>query len=129
MKKSQKQAIAIGAGAALAAAAAGIYFFGGKRGAKNRKKVSAWAEKAKREALAELRKVKTVSKQSYNKTVDEVMKRYKQAKRLDPAELTALASELKSHWNSISKELGKAGSKIRRVARKPAKKKSARKKI
>jgi len=130
MKKSQKQALAIGASAAaVAAAAAGVYLFSGKRGAKNRKKIGAFANKAKREVASELKKIKKLSKQSYSATVDQVMKRYKQAKRMNPDEIMAVANELKGSWNAIAKEVSKASKKVVKALpkKKAAKKKSAKK--
>lgn len=113
MNKTQKK-IAVGAGitALAAAAAAGTYFFAGKRGAKNRAKVSKWADAAKQDVVKQLRGVKQVSKDSYNAAVDAVMGNYKKLQKIKPAEVVALASELKGHWNNISRELQTAGKKI-----------------
>nr|MDQ3018641.1 hypothetical protein [bacterium] len=66
MKKSQKQALAVGAGlAGLAAAATGVYFMTGKH-AKNRKKVSKWAEDMQKEVVNELGKAGKTSQAVYN---------------------------------------------------------------
>ncbi len=76
MKKSQKQAIAIGAGvAALAAAATGVYFMTGKN-AKNRKKVAKWMGDMQKDVVQELNKAGKASQAVYNKTVDTVAKNY-----------------------------------------------------
>lgn len=122
MKKSQKKAIAIGSGvAALAAAAAGAYFFTGKRGVKNRKKVAGWASKAKREVMSEMNNMEKVSKQTYDKTVDKVLKNYKSMKNVDAKELMDMAKELKGHWNSISSEISKVRKNVVKVVPKVAK--------
>lgn len=141
MKKGQKQALAIGAGiAALAAAAAGTYFFAGKDGAKNRAKVSAWAEKAKKEVIKDMHKLQDVSKKTYDATVDTILDKYHDLKNVDSGDVKALAKELKTHWKSISghlkegtatavktvKKAVKAGKAV--VASKPAKKAAAKKK-
>ncbi len=116
MKKAQKQAIAIGSGvAALAAAAAGAYFFAGKHGAKNRKKVANWADKAKRDVMGEMNNMQKVTKQTYHKTVDNVLKNYKALKNVDAAEVAAMATELKGHWDAISAEMNKARKNVVRV--------------
>lgn len=130
MKKGQKQALAIGAGAAaLAAAAAGVYFLTGKRGAKNRKKVAVWADKAKKEVVSELKGLQKVSKQTYNKAVDEVTKRYKQVKNIDPADVMMMANELKGNWDAIAREISNATKKVTKSLpkKKVAKKKSTKK--
>lgn len=116
MKKSQKKAIAVGAGVtALAAAAAGAYFFTGKRGVKNRKKVSGWANSAKKEVMSEMHKMEKVSKEGYHSAVDSVMKKYKAMKNVDNKELAAMAHELKGHWDAISREVSKARTKVVKV--------------
>jgi hypothetical protein len=116
MKKSQKKAVAVGAGvAALAAAAAGAYFFTGKRGVKNRKKVSTWTANAKRDVMKEMGKMKKVSKDTYNKTVDTVLANYKNVKNIDKKELATVTNELKGHWNAIAGEVEKARKQVARV--------------
>jgi hypothetical protein len=128
MKKSQKQAVAVGASvAALAAAAAGAYFFTGKKGAKNRKKVASWVGNAKRDVQAELNNMEKVSKQAYNKAVDNVLKNYRSMKNVNTAELTAMASELKGHWDNIASEVEKARKQVVRVM--PTAKKSQARKV
>ncbi len=120
MKKSQKKAVAVGAGVAtLAAAAAGAYFFAGKKGAKNRKKVSTWTSKAKREVMSEVGKMKNVSKQTYNKTVDSVLGNYKNIKNVDTKELMAVTNELKGHWDAIAGEVERARKQVARVLPQP----------
>ena len=128
MKKTQKKAIAIGAGiTALAAAAAGTYFFAGKGGAKNRKKVSTWASKAKKEVMSEVAQMEKMSKQAYNSAVDNVMKNYKSMKNVDSKDVTAMAKEMKGHWDSIAKEVTAMTKKVTKVI--PRAKKSIAKKV
>ena len=118
-KKSSAGKVAAGLGvAALAAGAAAAYFFTGKGGKQNRKKVSAWAHKAKQEVVRDLKKMKTVSKAAYHKTSQEVLAKYKQAKNIDPKELTELGNELKGHWNKISKDIAKLGAKGKTAVKK-----------
>jgi hypothetical protein len=125
MKKTQKKAIGIAAGAAtLAAGAAALYFFSGKDGAKNRKKVGTWAQKFKKDVLHEMTNLQSTSKKSYHGAVDTVTMRYKALKKIEPSELAVLAKELKGHWDRISKELGSAKTKVQRSVKKAAPKKS-----
>lgn len=127
MKKTQKQAIAVGASlAAVAAAAAGVYFFTGKN-AKNRKKVSKWANDMQNDIVKELNKAGKHTKASYQQIVDKVAKNYKGLKSVSTAELAEIAQELKGHWDSISSEVSKASNVVKKtvkktVAKSPAKK-------
>jgi hypothetical protein len=121
MKKSQKQAVAVGAGVAtLAAAAAAAYYLTGKGGAKNRKKVAGWVAKAKNEVVKEVKNMGITTEGAYNKAVDAVMKNYKNLNNLDKSEILALATELKSHWKSIQSHMGKLTKKPAPANRRPA---------
>jgi hypothetical protein len=104
--------------AALAGAAAATYFFYGKAGEKHRKQAAAWSKSAKAEMVKKLKVMKTVSKKTYDDAAREVMAKYKQAKNIDPKELTAFGAELKQHWENISRQALKLGAK-------PAKSKAA----
>lgn len=106
MKKTQKQALAVGAGiAAIAAAAAGTYFFTGKKGAKNRAKVKKWVDDAKNDVVKQIKTMSNVTEKTYNQTVDAAIAKYKNLKDVDKSELLQIAKELKGHWDSISKQL------------------------
>lgn len=121
MDKKQKEAVGVAAGlAALAATAAGIYFFSGKKGAKNRKKVAAWADDAKKEVMKQLKASEKLTKANYNKVIDSVAKQYKELKKVDQSEILALSKELKGHWDSIYKEITAATSQVKRTAKKAA---------
>ena len=121
-KKQKKVAVGVGVGltALAAAAAAGTYFFGGKRGAKNRAKVSKWANSAKADVLKQIKGMKKVTAQTYTSAVDEVMKQYRRTKKMNPKELAGLANELKGHWDSIAKEVSVASKKIVPIVKKAA---------
>jgi uncharacterized protein HemX len=120
MATKKKAVSAKGAGfglalaAAAAAAAAGAYFVYGKDGAKNRKKISSWALKAKGEVLERLEKMKEVDQQAYAKVVDAVTARYAAVKGVDKAELAQMVRELKGHWDSIAKQIAKPALKAKR---------------
>lgn len=123
-KKQKKLAVGVGVGltALAAATAAGTYFFGGKKGAKNRAKVSKWADAAKQDVVKQLKGLEKVTKTSYAEAVDAVVAKYKQAKKIDPKELLAVAGELKGHWDAIAAEVEAAGKKVVPVVKKAAKK-------
>ncbi len=94
--------------AILAAAAAGAYFLYGKGGAERRRKAKSWMLKMKGDVLARLENMQKVDKAAYNRTVDEVSRRYKALKAVAPGELSSLVKEMKGHWRNIEKELAKA---------------------
>jgi hypothetical protein len=115
MKKSQKQALAVGAGlAAVAAAAAGVYMMTGKN-AKNRKKVAKWVGNMQEDVVKELNKVGKASKATYNKVVDTAVKNYKGLKNINAEELALAAAELKGSWELIKNQMEEAGNSVRRV--------------
>jgi gas vesicle protein len=117
-KTSMKKAAVVGgilAGVA-AAGAATAYFFGGKGGEKNRAKVKAWADKAKKEVVSELKKMENVSQKAYHSAVDMIMDKYKDLKNVDQEDLMNAAKELKSHWKSISADMKKAVDEGKKIA-------------
>ena len=131
MTKKTKRAIEIGAGiAGVAAAAAGAYFLTStKKGKKVSKKAIAWAGKAQKEVVAEMKKIEAINQKAYNKAVDEVAKRYKAVKNVDVKDVVDFSKELKGHWNGIKKEIeSKLKPKIAVKKKAVAKKKPIRKK-
>jgi hypothetical protein len=125
MKTSKKVGIGVGLAAAAAAAAAGAYFLYGKNGSKNRRMVKGWMLKARGEVMDKMEKLESVSEDKYRDIVDSVVRGYKGAKNASPAELAAVAAELKSHWSSIKRTLGSSKSKA--GSHKASKKTSAKK--
>ncbi len=117
-KVSNKKKIVAGVGVGLAvaaAAAAGAYFLTGKRGAKNRKAISAWAVKVKKDVATEVKKMKVMNEKAYNQVVSKVTAKYRALKNVDPKELMALANELKGHWQVVASEVAHASSKTVRT--------------
>lgn len=111
--------VGIAALAAAAAAAAGAYYFYGKNGPRHRKQLKGWAVKAQGEVMERLEELKDVTRDSYEKTVNDVMAQYKTLKKASPAELASVAKELKGHWNAVSKQINEmAGSKSRAASSK-----------
>jgi len=130
MKKSTQKAVVIGAGiASIAAAAAGAYFLTStKKGKKVSKKAIAWAGKAKKEVVAEMKKLEAVNQKAYGQVVDEVTKKYKELKNVDVKDVMEFSKELKGHWNGIKKEIenklkSKPVAKKKAVAKKKVSKK------
>lgn len=115
MKKKTKRELAVGAAATALVAGTLAYVLSGKRGAKNRKKLSQWTAKAKGEMLQGLRRLRRVDAESYMKVVDAVGRRYVRLTSAEKAEIKALASDFKKHWKVIGKRVAK-----KRRARKSA---------
>lgn len=121
MKKTQKRALAVGAGvAAIAAAAVGTYFLTGKH-AKNRKKLAKWAGQMQADVAKEVSKASKVTRANYNKVVDQVAKNYKGIKSVSAPELNALVSDLKKHWDVINSEVSAASASVKKIVPKAVK--------
>lgn len=112
-RASRKVAVGVGLGLLAAAAVAG-YLLSGKRGEKNRKKIKAWAENAKKEIAAQLKKLKQVNKAAYNRVVDEVSRKYKAVKSVDPKELEAMVRDVKRHWQNIQQQVAREAAKTKK---------------
>jgi hypothetical protein len=112
-KNNGNKAIGVGIGlAAVAAAAAGAYYFYGKDGAKRRKQLKGWMVKAQGEVMESVEKLSDVSQATYEKVVNDVVKKYKGLKHATPAELASLTKELKGHWTAIKSEMDKVSKKV-----------------
>lgn len=117
--KGQKAmtAVKVGAGIALAAAAvAGAYWLYGKDGSKNRRKVRSWALKMKGEILEKIEDAPELTRSLYEGAIEEISKRYKALKNVDPKELDVVVKDLKKAWGNISKQLGGAKKSVRKAA-------------
>lgn len=104
-KKNNRLVLKAGLGAAAIAAAAGAYYFFGKSGAKHRKAAQVWVNQAKKDVLAEVKKLKGVSEKTYSASVAKVMKRYSKFQKENPEAYALLAKEFKNHWPKIKKHL------------------------
>ena len=99
----------IGAGLAAAAVAAalGSYLLTGDRAAKTKKVLKSWVLKAKGEVLEQLEGLQEVSEEVYDKTVDQVAKKYSAMAGVSKAEVEEMASDLKKHWKIVAKGIAK----------------------
>lgn len=112
-EKNKKAIIAVGIGAA----GAGAYFFYGKRGAKNRRKVKTWALQAKAEVLHALEGAKKFDWKSYQQQIERVLRRYRKVPGVRSQDLAKLMHELKGYWQEISRAADGAGKIARAKAR------------
>jgi hypothetical protein len=106
-----KVAGALGLATGAATVAAGYYFFG-KNGKEHRKQAGNWSKKAKMEMLEKIREMKDVSQDAYKEALDEVLEKYKRLDGIDLKELKSFGQELMAHWEKISKDAAKLGSKV-----------------
>ena len=121
MAKQNNAGLKAALGLAGIAAAAGAYYFFGKNGKKHRQSAKAWMDKARREIVAELHKLKSVSSASYAKAAASVINRYKKFQKENPREFAKLSAELKGQWQNIQKHLPRLKSPVKKRA--PAKRK------
>lgn len=126
VKKATGVKIALLGGLVAAAAGAVYYAYNNKtlnKSAKQQvKNVKAWAEKAKKEVVLNLKKMKEIDQNVYHNVVDAMVKKYSNIKNIDTKELLATAKELKGHWGKIKKEVMDASKKTATAASKVSKK-------
>lgn len=115
-KEGMGVAGALVVGVAAAAIAGGYYLFGAKNAKQNRKKIEAWAVKAKGEVLEKLEKAKELSQDEYDKIVDAVSDKYSKLKDIGEEKANGLRKELKSHWKDIKKEVEGTVKKVKKAA-------------
>ncbi len=110
--------LGVGVGiAALAATVAGAYYlYGSDKSAHHRKQVKSWMLKMKADVMDEVENIKDLSQETYDKTVDNVSKKYAQIKTVDTDELKALTERMKSHWKEIQADISDTvGPEVKKV--------------
>jgi len=117
----QPTAIAAGVLAAGAAAAAGYYFYGSKKAAAHRKDAAKWADDMKTEIVREAKRIQKLDQTVIHNIVDRIAGAYGDGK-IDPAALTAAASELKENWKRVRGEVTGKKRVVKKMAKKVAKK-------
>lgn len=111
--------------AGIAAAAAATYYFAvDKNAAKHRKNITAWAGKAKKEVLSEVKRLQVVTKPAYEAAISTVLEKYQQNKDVTLKELGELSRELKGYWKQISTGAAKAASNKKSRPNKPGAKRA-----
>lgn len=103
--KNKHLVLKAGLGAAAIAAVAGAYYFFGKDGAKHRAAAQVWVSRAKKDVLAEVKKLKNVNEKTYKSVTAKVMAKYAKFKKENPEAYALLAKEFKTHWPKIKKHL------------------------
>lgn len=128
-KGSSKTAQTAAVTAGVAGLAAAAYFFLGPNGKKNQKAVKSWAIKMKGDVVEKLEKAREVGEPAYHQIIDTVAAKYEKGKATAPAEVQALAQDLKKHWKTISSAIAPAKPKAKVVAKKVVKKPAVKKAV
>src|SRR5882724_10960557 len=84
----------LGIAAAAAAAAGAYYFLASPAAKKHRKEAKVWANRAKQDLVAQMKKMKTISEKSYGAAASQVIAKYKKFQKQHPKEFAAVSKEL-----------------------------------
>ena len=93
------------AGAAATAAVGGYLFFGSKQSSRNRKKVDGWIEDAKDEVLKNAKKIKHITREKFDETVDTVTEKYGKLKDVAKEKIDDVREELSDLWEEVKEEV------------------------
>ncbi len=114
MAKENKMGIAAGIAAAVAGVAAvgaaSYYYLGDKNADKHRRKAAKWAKDMQKDVIKKAKKLKKIDEQAIRAVIDESVSAYKTIKDVGADDVERAASELKSGWEHVAKE-------VRRVVR------------
>lgn len=111
---------AIGAG--VAALSAGGYYFFGPKGKQHQKKAKAWMLEMETEVEKKLKKVKSVTKPIYDKSIDSLALTYSKEYKDHAAEIKAFAQKLKGDWKKVDEKVSHVVKKVTKNAKKAVKK-------
>jgi hypothetical protein len=101
--------VGLGLGMLAALSAGAYYLYGTKEGVKKRLKIRGWMLKAKGEMMEKMENMKEVNEGNYNALVENVMKKYRGVKSIDPKEIDEMVGDLKKHWKNIKRHIDSAG--------------------
>jgi len=108
----------LGMVAGLAAAAAGAYYlYYSKHAKKNRAAVKGWMEKAEKEIMTEVRKLKDVAldENTYKNIVKTVATKYKKLKKLEESEVEDFVDALQSAWKDVKENVASGRKKVGKI--------------
>lgn len=109
MVKAKKAGLVAGIAAAAigvaAAGAASYYFLGAKNADKNRKKAARWAKDLQKDVIKKAKKLKKIDEQAMRTIIDESVNAYTTLKDVSADDLQRAATELKSGWEHVAKEV------------------------
>lgn len=119
MKNDKHLGTVLSVGAGIAAASLAAYLLWGPGGKKRRQTVKGWMVKMKGEVMEKLETLEEVTEPVYQKIVDQVSAQYGKLKNIDQTELAAVVTDLRNHWQALTK---KAKTKTKSRAKKVVKK-------
>jgi hypothetical protein len=105
--------------AGVIAAGAAAYYLSDK---KRRAQAKGWMVKMKDETVKKLGGMGAMSKDMYHAAIDKIADKYQKVRDASPAEIAAMAAEMKRHWSNISKAKRGAKKSVKKAAGKVAKK-------
>jgi hypothetical protein len=130
IKKKKMKAMEMGAGVAagIAGALAGAYLLYARTNPQQKKRVKAWAMKARKAAGANAKKLSSISEHEYHRIVEKAMKHYGSVNKISAAEIASAIRDAKSEWKHIkmqAKKMTKPTPKrhpVKKTAKRKAKK-------
>jgi len=111
----------VATGVGVIAAIAGGYLMYGPHGKENRKQVKSWMIKARGDMLAEIEKMKDVTKESYDMAVEKVTAKYSKLKDVTEKDIEMLRGDLNKYWKNIQTDAKKVAGAKKKPATKKAK--------
>lgn len=91
-------------GALVATGVGMYYFFGSKRGRRNRQKVDWWIEDMKDEITEKAKKIKDITQDKFDDIVKTVSEKYSKYKDIAEDELENIKKEMKKEWKKAQEE-------------------------
>jgi C4-dicarboxylate-specific signal transduction histidine kinase len=88
-----------------AVSACAIYFLTSKRTAKQRKELVAFINKMKAEVIEKMKELSEITKQDYDKIVDEISAKYEKLSKVSTREFNNIVKEIKDGWKYIKKAI------------------------
>ena len=102
MKKTTKVATGIITAAIVACA---VYFLTGEKGKKNMEKIKQIAAEMKKELLEKMMGLKKITKEEYDRIIDEIEDKYRRVKKVSQAEISKVIDTMRDAWSHIEKEI------------------------
>jgi predicted DNA-binding protein (UPF0278 family) len=111
----------LGAAAVAAGAAAGAYYFyGSKEAKKHRQHMASWMQKAEKEIVTEVKKLKNtaLSEKNVKAIIATVSKKYEQVQKLDKKDVAEFARVVGGAWKDVAAELKKEAGAAKKTVKK-----------
>lgn len=116
IKKSKKGKIAAGIAAGVLAAALVAAFLSSKEGKKFKKNLGKQFESFKKDVEKKLAEIEVLTKEKYQRVIDEVSGFYKRVKKVKEEDLKEIVADIKARWPKIEKRLKATKEKSKKKA-------------